>query len=195
MRNNNTYTVQFRRKREGLTDYRKRLKLLVSNKPRLVVRRSLSNIQAAIIEYNKIGDIVKAAAHSSSLKKFGWKYSLGNIPSAYLVGFMLGKKAKKLNLEEAVLDIGLNKSVKGSKIYAVLAGVLDAGIKIPHSKEVLPSKERIMGKHILTYADKLKKEDQGSFKKQFGVHVKGNVDLSGILNNFEETKKSIEGKY
>src|SRR3989338_3385504 len=106
MKINNMYTVQFRRKREGSTDYRKRLKIVVSNKPRMVARKSLAGIQAAIIEYHKEGDMTKAAAHSSQLRKIGWKYGTGNLPAAYLVGFLLGKKAKDAKIKEAILDIG-----------------------------------------------------------------------------------------
>ena len=132
MRKGNIYTVYFRRKRKGFTNYRRRLKILTSNKPRLVVRKSLKNIQADIVEYNKKGDIVKVAYHSSGLKKLGWNYGTGNLPAAYLVGFMLGAMAKAANVNEAVFDIGLNKPVKGSRIYAVLAGALDVGLKVPH---------------------------------------------------------------
>jgi large subunit ribosomal protein L18 len=38
---NTKQVIGFRRRREGLTDYRKRLKLLLSKKPRLVIRRFL----------------------------------------------------------------------------------------------------------------------------------------------------------
>ena len=93
MKKSNIYTVQFRRKREGATNYRIRLKILASNKPRLVVRKSLKNIQAAIVVYDKKGDAAKVASHSSNLKKFGWVYDTGNLPAAYLVGFLLGKRA------------------------------------------------------------------------------------------------------
>lgn len=190
MKKSSIRTIQFRRKREGLTNYRKRLKILVSNKPRLVVRRSLKNIQAAIVEYNKKGDIVKISAHSSSLKKFGWIYDTGNLPTAYLVGFLVGKRAKNAKFDEAILDIGLNKPVKGCKIYAVLAGALDAGLNVPHSKDILPSKERIMGKHIMDYSELLKKDDS-MFKKQFGFYLKNNSDPSGIVKKFEEVKANI----
>ena len=184
--------MQFRRKREGATNYRKRLKILLSNKPRLVIRKSLKNIQAAIIDYDKKGDVVKASVHSSNLKKFGWSYGAGNLPAAYLVGFLLGKRASAKS-NAAVLDIGINKSVKGSRVYAVLAGALDAGMKIPCSKEILPSKERIMGKHIIDYGEKLKK-DETSFKKQFGAYIKDNNDLSNIAKKLKEVKNSIDKK-
>ena len=190
MKKSNIYTVQFRRKREGATNYRKRLKILTSNKPRLVVRRSLKNIQAAIVEYDKKGDVVKISAHSSNLKKFGWVYGTGNLPTAYLVGFLVGARAKNAKFDDVVFDMGFNKSVKGCRVYAALAGALDAGLNVPHSKEILPSKERIMGKHIMDYWSLLKKDDP-LFKKQFSFYLKNNNDPSDIIKNFEEVKDNI----
>lgn len=190
MRKGNIYTVYFRRKRDGFTNYRRRLKILVSNKPRLVVRKSLKNIQANIVEYNKKGDIVKITCHSSVLKKLGWNYGTGNLPAAYLVGFMLGSKAKAANFKDAVLDIGINKSVKGSRVYAVLAGALDAGLKVPYGENILPDKDRLLGKHIAAYAQKLKDTDM--IKKQFGSCIKNNADPNSITKNFEEVKGKIK---
>ena len=190
MRKGNTYTVYFRRKRKGFTNYRKRLKILTSNKPRLVVRKSLKNIQANIVEYDKKGDIVKVTCHSSVLKKIGWNYGTGNLPAAYLVGFMLGAKAKAANFKDAVFDIGINKSVKGSRVYAVLAGALDAGLKVPYGENILPDKNRLSGKHIADYAQKLKNE--GMLKKQFDSYIKSNADPNSITKKVEEVKDKIK---
>ncbi len=193
MKKQTNYTVPFRRKRDGSTNYRKRLKVLVSNKPRLVARRSLKSIQASIVEYSSKGDLVRVAAHSAQLKKFGWQYGTGNLPAAYLVGFALGKKAKKAKLENVIFDIGLNKSIKGARVYALLAGALDAGLNIPHNKEILPGKDRVNGKHIADYAAKLKGTGD-AYKKQFSFYLKENKDPANIVKNFEDTKKNIEGK-
>lgn len=190
MKRSNIYTVQFRRKRKGLTDYRRRLKILSSNSLRLVVRKSLKNIQACIIMYDKKGDIAKVSSYSGNLKKFGWTYNTGNVPAAYLVGFLLGKKAEGAKFGKIILDIGFQKSTKGSRIYAVLAGALDAGLNIPHNKEILPSKERISGAHISNHAKVLKK-DESLFKKQFGSYSKNNIDLNNISKKFEEVKNNI----
>lgn len=190
MRKGNIYTVYFRRKRDGFTNYRKRLKILISNKPRLVVRKSLKNIQANIVEYNKKGDIVRITCHSNVLKKLGWNYGTGNLPAAYLVGFMLGAKAKAANFKDAVLDIGINKSVKGSRVYAVLAGALDAGLKVPYGENILPDKDRLSGKHIAAYVQKLK--DMDMIKKQFGSYIKNNADPNNITKNFDEVKDKIK---
>lgn len=171
-----TRTVPYRRKREGKTDYRKRLKLLLSHKPRLVIRKSLDNVIAQIIEYGEKGDKVVVSAHSNELKKLGWKFSKGNLPASYLTGLLAGAKAKRKKINEAVLDLGLQTSVKGSRIYACLKGVIDAGIKIPHEKEILPSDDRVLGKHIADYSSK---------SKQFKTNV------SELPKAVEEMKKKI----
>ena len=141
----------FKRKKLGKTNYRKRLKLLLAHKPRLVVRKSLKNILAQIVEYNEKGDKVILSAHSSELKKYGYNGNKGNIPSAYLVGLLIGNKAKKKDIKELILDIGLQNSVKGSRIYSVLKGCIDTGLNIPHSKDILPMEDRIKGKHIKNF--------------------------------------------
>jgi len=140
--------VQLRRKREGKTNYPKRLRLLQSRKPRLVIRPTLTKIIVQIVIYQPDGDKVVVACDSTSLKKLGWNVPSGNIPAAYLTGLLAGKKAKKAGLSEAVLDTGLYTPIKGSRIYAALRGVVDAGISVPHDKDILPSQERLFGKHI-----------------------------------------------
>jgi len=187
-----TYKVQFRRKRKGETNYRKRLKLLLSNKLRLVVRRSLNNMQAQIIEYNADGDKVILTAHSRELEKFNWKINKGNIPAAYLVGLLIAKKANKKGINGLILDLGLNKSVKGSRIYALLKGVVDGGIKISHSESILPSKERLAGEHIVKYASLLKK-DEKEYERRFSRYIKNKIEPVGINKYFEEVKKKIMG--
>jgi len=143
-----TYTMPFKRRREGKTDYRRRLKLLSSKKPRLVVRRSLKYLTASIVEFSEKGDKTIVTASSKELKKMNWKFATDNLPAAYLTGFILGKKAAKANVKEVILDIGLHTSTKGNRIFALAKGVLDSGIKLPLSEEVVPSEDRIRGAHI-----------------------------------------------
>src|SRR3989338_2355266 len=145
MAHSNTFTVAYRRKREGKTDYRKRLKLVSSGKLRLVVRRSQAQLLAQIAEYGQQGDRILASAKSSDLGKLGWKYNCRNSASAYLLGLLIGKKAKDKKISEGILDLGMHTPVPGSRFFAVLKGAVDAGLQIPHSKDVLPKEDRIMG--------------------------------------------------
>ncbi len=143
-----TVRVQFRRRREGKTDYRKRLALLKSGKPRAVVRKTLTKTIVQIVEYHPEGDRVLASAISPNLAGHGWKHSFSNTPASYLTGLLAGKKALKNGINEAVLDIGLSVTVRGSKEFAALKGLLDSGMDIPHGKKILPGDEGLTGAFI-----------------------------------------------
>ncbi len=180
----NIYTVPHRRKREGRTNYRKRLKLLQAGRPRLVVRKSVKGLYASLVDFHQKGDKVLASASARELQKIGWDFNGGNLPSAYLVGLLLGSKAKKLNIQDAILDLGLYSPVKKSRVYAALAGVLDSGISVPHGDDVLPEKDRIEGKHIASYAESVQ-EGSG----QFSLYKKHAPDA--IVKSFQEIKQKI----
>lgn len=151
-----TYKIHFKRRRLGKTDYRQRLQLLSSNKPRLVVRRTLKAIIAQIVQFDLKGDKTILSSNSLSLKKLGWNFPCDNLPAAYLTGLAIGKIAKERNIDEVVLDTGLYRSTKGNRVYAVAKGAMDAGLKIKVAQEVLPSEERIKGTHIASYQQKFK---------------------------------------
>ncbi|MBS3781724.1 MAG: 50S ribosomal protein L18 [Candidatus Thermoplasmatota archaeon] len=142
------YRMPLKRRKEGKTDYRQRLKLLKSGKPRAVVRYSNKHIRVQFIRYHRDGDRIEASASSEHLEDMGWKGHGSNLPSAYLVGYLAGKRASEKGIEEAVLDIGLNHPEKGGKLFSALNGIIDAGVSVPHDPEVLPEDERIKGKHI-----------------------------------------------
>ncbi len=140
-----------RRRRAGLTDYRKRLKLVKSGLERLVVRRTNRRIIAMLVKSKAGGDETLVSATSDVLSKFGWKASFKSIPAAYLTGFLLGKKALEKGVEKAIVDFGVHSSVKGSRLYAVVKGVLDAGVEVPVDEEMLVPEERLYGEHISNY--------------------------------------------
>ncbi|MEF8873234.1 MAG: 50S ribosomal protein L18 [Candidatus Thermoplasmatota archaeon] len=142
------YRMPLKRRRQGKTDYRERLRLLKSGKVRAVVRPSNTMIRVQFIHYRPDGDEVKTAATSEHLRDFGWNGYGNNLPSAYLVGYLAGRKAKEEGIEEAVLDIGLNHPEKGGRLFSALKGIVDAGVDVPHDPEVLPAEERIRGEHI-----------------------------------------------
>jgi len=185
-----TFEVKFRRRRQGKTDYKKRLALLKGNKPRLVVRKSNKTITVQLIEYKKDGDKMLSHANSNELKKFGWKISTKNIPSAYLTGFLCAKKAK--DVKEAVLDIGRNTPVHGSIVFSALKGAVDAKKNIPFDPKAFPKEEKINGKEIEKYLNSL---DEEKFRKQFAEYAKKGIDKNKIHENFEHTLNEIKKKY
>jgi len=142
-----------RRRREVRTDYHQRLRLLKSGKPRLVVRKSNSHITAQLVIPGSDGDETLASAHSSELAEHGWEAPTGNIPAAYLTGLLAGRRAVEADVEEAVLDIGLNSATPGSKIFAAQEGAIDGGLDVPHNEDVFADWERTRGEHIAEYAE------------------------------------------
>ena len=187
------YCVPFRRRREGKTDYKARKALLLSGKPRLVVRGSVRNMVAQIILARVHGDQVIASAHSRELTRdFGWKASRGNIPSAYLTGFLCGMKAKVKGTNEAILDIGLQSPVNGTRIFATAKGVSDAGVNIPYGEVKIPEDEKINGKHIASYAEGLASSNPEEYKVRFSKYLKEKLKPEELPKHFSETVKALK---
>lgn len=145
--------LQYRRKREGRTNYKKRLKMLVSGTSRLVIRRTNKNIIVQLVDYSDKGDKVIVTANSTELSKLGWKHATGNIPAAYLTGMLAAQKAKKKGVEKAIVDFGLQLQRAGTRLYAAVKGVKDNGLEVPTSDDIFPSEDRLSGKHIVAYAN------------------------------------------
>ncbi len=185
--------IPHRRKREGKTDYRVRLELLKSRKPRLVVRRSLNNITCQIVKFEPEGDKTLVSADSKELKKFGWKFHGGNLPSAYLTGLLCAEKAKRHKVSGAILDMGLYESTPGNRLYSALKGAIDGGLEIPHSEGILPKPERIAGQHVSQYAERLKKSSPSRYRKVFSSYLKGKTDPGEMPKAFEQARRKISG--
>lgn len=179
------YRVPNRRRREGNTNYRKRLKLLLSKKPRLVVRITNQRVIAQIVEYKPKGDNVIVAVDSAKLRELGWKGDLNNTPASYLTGLLIGKKALEKGVSEAILDIGLRSPTKGSRVFAVLRGAVEAGLKVPHSEDVLPDDARIFGEHIAEYYKMC--------PEKFGEYEKRGLSPEDLPKHVEEMKAKIVG--
>jgi large subunit ribosomal protein L18 len=188
--------LPLKRRRLKLTDYRKRLKLILSGKPRLVVRGSNKNFQVQIVVAEPHGDRVLTSATTMELsKEYGWKAGRGNVPSAYLTGYLAGLKALQKNIEEAVLDTGLSKFIKGSRVSAAMKGALDAGLKVPHGEDVFPEEERIKGIHIARYADSLQKMDPELYRRTFSAYLAGGIKPEGLPEHFESIKAEIDRSF
>ncbi|MFH0906323.1 MAG: 50S ribosomal protein L18 [archaeon] len=167
MATNRVYKVDFRRKRDEKTDYRKRLNTLRSNKDRLVVRVTNNLVKAQIIRYGQEGDKTLVTAISRELIAMGWNNSLKSTPAVYLTTLLLCSKAKAKGIKAFVLDTGLRKFKAKNKIFASLKAVKDYGLECPHSSDAYPNEDRING-------------------KAFGDYLKKNINA-----DFEATKKKI----
>jgi large subunit ribosomal protein L18 len=187
--------LKFKRRRKGLTNYYKRKIFVISGKTRLVVRRSNKYINIQFIKPAIRGDICLAGINSIILKKFGWPYSCKNLSACYLIGYIAGKIALQKKIENVALDIGLHSATKGSRIFAVIKGILDAGLKVPVDPEMLPSEERIKGNHIIKYAKLLKETNEENYKKRFSYLISQNIMPENIEEYFNKTFSLIKERF
>ncbi len=195
MTNGPRYIVKYKRRRKGLTNYQKRLRLLKSGKLRFVVRKSNNSTICQIIEYAPNGDKTLISFSSNQLKKYGYKGHTGNIPAAYLAGYVCGLKAIKKGIKEAILDTGLYNLTKGSRIYAALKGAIDAGLNIPHSEEIFPQERVVQGYHIENYAKILKAEKPEDYEKIFSKILENKIEPDKFVEHFQEIKKRVAGEH
>jgi large subunit ribosomal protein L18 len=188
--------LPFRRKREGKTDYRKRLNLLKSGKARIVFKRGSKSLSAQVVRFDAKGDKVLYGMSSKVLPKLGWDYSKNSIPAAYLFGLFFGKKLKQAKdfnqfKDGFILDFGIRPFFKGSVESAFLKGLVDAELSVSHGEGVYPPEDRLSGKHIESYAQKLEKESPEQYKKQFSGYLSKKISPLDITKGFEKAKNSI----
>lgn len=139
-----------KRRRESKTDYKARRIMLTSGMPRIVIRRTNKYFILQAVESIEAQDKVLATITSKDLLNNGWdkKFagSLKSIPAGYLTGMLMAKKLGKSG--EYIVDLGMARAFKGTRVFAVVKGLIDGGLEIPASEEVFPSEERLTGEHM-----------------------------------------------
>jgi large subunit ribosomal protein L18 len=144
--------VSKRRRKENKTDYLKRLKLLKSEKPRIVFRKTNKYIIAQYVVSKEAQDKIDFGITSKELTKYGWpesaKGSLKSVTASYLLGYLIGKRIIKNKLAEPIIDFGMIPALHKSKVFAFIKGIIDSGIKTNCKKEAFPEEARIKGEHL-----------------------------------------------
>lgn len=101
------FQVKFKRRRQGVTDYYARKRLILQDKNkyntpkyRLIVRFSNKDITCQIAYARIEGDVIVSAAYSHELPTYGVKVGLANYASAYCTGLLVARRLlKKLKLD------------------------------------------------------------------------------------------------
>lgn len=189
MKKGSAYKVKFRRLRQGFTNYSKRKHLIATQIPRIVVRKSNRYVAASIVKNMPKGDVTLCTVTSKELVKVGWKLSFTNSMAFYLTGIIFAQKAKKKGVDRAILDMGLYSNTKGCNIYALCKGASEVGLTINVAKEVIPSGDRISGKVISSYYNKILSVDQEV--TQFNQYRKIGIEPQNIETYFDETKQKL----
>ncbi len=149
--------IDKRRRREGKTNYEKRIKMLKGNLPRLVFRKTNRYLIAQYVLSKEAKDKIILGINSKSLLKFGWpekaKSGLKSVTASYLLGLLIGKKIKDKKIEDPIVDLGMIRNVHKSKTYGFLKGLIDAGIKIDYKEGIFPEENRLKGDHLKNKVD------------------------------------------
>jgi len=200
-------------------------------KYRLIVRMTNKDIIAQIA-YSRIeGDVVVNAAYAHELPRFGIKSGLTNYAAAYATGLLLARRhLKKINLDatykgvedvkgadynvekegdnpapfRAVLDVGLARTTTGAKIFAVMKGVADGGIDVPHSEtrffgydgeakkyNAEAHRARIFGTHVADYMRLMKEGDEDGYKRQFSKSVGAGIEPDMLEGMYKAAHAAI----
>ncbi|KAI4354025.1 hypothetical protein L6164_002926 [Bauhinia variegata] len=134
------FQVKFKRRREGKTDYRARIRLINQDKNkyntpkyRFVVRFTNKDIIAQITSASIAGDIVLAAAYANELPNFGLKVGLTNYAAAYCTGLLLARRVLKMlemdaEYEGNVEATGEDFSVEPAETRRPFRALLDVGL-------------------------------------------------------------------
>lgn len=102
------FQVQYRRRREGKTDYRARRQMVLQDKTkfgspkyRFVVRFTNKDIVAQITHAKIKGDDVICAAYAHELKQYGITHGLTNYAAAYATGLLCARRVlSKLKIDK-----------------------------------------------------------------------------------------------
>ncbi|KAH7576555.1 hypothetical protein ACOSQ2_003045 [Xanthoceras sorbifolium] len=134
------FQVKFKRRREGKTDYRARIRLINQDKNkyntpkyRFVVRFTNKDITAQIVSASITGDLVLASAYAHELPCYGLEVGLTNYAAAYCTGLLLARRVLKMlemddEYEGNVEATGEDFSVEPADTRRPFRALLDVGL-------------------------------------------------------------------
>ncbi|XAR71061.1 hypothetical protein NMG60_11028149 [Bertholletia excelsa] len=134
------FQVKFKRRREGKTDYRARIRLINQDKNkyntpkyRFVVRFTNKDIIAQIVSASIAGDMVLASAYAHELPCYGLEVGLTNYAAAYCTGLLLARRVLRMlemdaEYEGNVEATGEDFSVEPAESRRPFRALLDVGL-------------------------------------------------------------------
>lgn len=237
------FQVQRRRRRQGKTDYKARVKMVKQDrnkfntrKYRLIVRFTNRRVICQVAYASIVGDHIIAQATSSELTNYGIPAGLKNYAAAYATGLLVARRVlKKFGLDEsikgkeeldgeeyhveeedteqrpikAILDVGLQRTCVGARLWGALKGAVDGGLHVPHSSKNFPGfkpaeekgqeseydaeahKDRIFGKHVQEYMEMLAEEDPTKYEAHFAKYIADGKDADSLEEMYTEAFAKI----
>ncbi|GMY32811.1 60S ribosomal protein L5 [Fagus crenata] len=209
------FQVKFKRRREGKTDYRARIRLINQDKNkyntpkyRFVVRFTNKDITAQIISASIAGDLVLAAAYSHELPRYGLGVGLTNYAAAYCTGLLLARRVlKTLEMDDEyegnVEATGEDFSVEPAETRRPFRALLDVGlIKTTTGNRVFGAlkdknlnadvhRKYIYGGHVAAYMRTLTEDEPEKYQSHFSEYIKKGVDADSIEEMYKKVHAAI----
>ncbi|AMD19788.1 HCL363Wp [Eremothecium sinecaudum] len=200
-------------------------------KYRLVVRFTNKDIICQIVSSTITGDVVLAAAYSHELPRYGISHGLTNWSAAYATGLLIARRTlQKLSLDETYkgveepegeyslteavedgprpfkvyLDVGLQRTTSGARVFGALKGASDGGLYVPHSENRFPGwdfeseeldadllRSYIFGGHVSAYMEELADDDEERYSELFKGYIADDIDADSIEDIYAEAHAAI----
>ncbi|KAL5062374.1 hypothetical protein RYX36_024111 [Vicia faba] len=161
------YQVKFKRRREGKTDYRARIRLINQDKNkyntpkyRFVVRFTNKDIVAQIVSASIAGDIVLAAAYAHELPHYGLEVGLTNYAAAYCTGLLLARRVLKTLEMDEEYEGNVEYIKKGieadglEELYKKVHAAIRADPTIKKAEKKAPTQHKRYNLKKLTYEER-----------------------------------------
>jgi len=207
-----------------------------TKKYRLVVRFTNRKCICQIAYATITGDYVVAQANSAELVNYGVPAGHKNYAAAYCTGLLCARRVLKTfgldekikgkeeidgeeyHIEEedtecrpfkAILDVGLQRTCSGARLWGALKGAVDGGLHVPHNTKRFPGytpaeskksepaydaeahKGKIFGEHVKDYMEMLSEEDPTKYEAHFAKYIADGKDGDGMEDMYAEAHKKI----
>jgi len=207
-----------------------------TRKYRMIVRITNRQVICQVAYASIIGDNIVAHATSKELEKYGITVGLKNYAACYATGLLAARRTlKKFGLDQTIkgkaeldgedyhvedeeneqrpikciLDVGLQRTCVGARLWGALKGAVDGGLHIPHSNKNFPGfkasdekgqedeydaeahKERIFGKHVAEYMEMLQEEDPTKYEAHFAKFIEEGKEADGLEDMYTEAYEKI----
>lgn len=198
---------------------------------RITNRRIICQIAYSTIQ----GDRILCAADSTELAKYGMPCGFTNYAACYATGLLVARRAldivgladaisgveectaEEFHVEEedhertpfkCILDVGLIRTIPGSRVFGILKGAVDGGLHVPHSVKNFPGfteaekgeqytydagahLERIIGTHVQEFMENLQEEDPERYKVAFAKYIENDIEPDGLTDLYKEVHEKI----
>ncbi|KAK9159681.1 hypothetical protein Syun_006022 [Stephania yunnanensis] len=212
------FQVKFKRRRQGKTDYRARIRLINQdkNKYNTPKYRFVVRILKRVMLWHPLGALFYwlrslafnftpsydhlIAAYAHELPHFGLEVGLTNYAAAYCTGLLLARRVLK-TLE---LDEEYEGNVEASGEDFSVEGALDGGLDIPHSDKRFAGfkkedkqldaevhRKYIYGGHVAAYMRTLTEDEPEKYQTHFSEYVKKQIEADDLEGLYKKVHAAI----